>query len=324
MFPNTLHRRQLLKGGLAASAASAFGLPAFAAAPLAETQAPGFYRMTLGSLQITSLLDGYAPLTSEAFLGAPEDEIAAILESVALGTDLPTPVQAYVINSGERTYLVDAGTGASSAFGPTLGRVVANLEASGITPDQIDAVILTHAHTDHAEGLVDAEGNAVFANAEIVLHEAEHGFWFDDAALSQAPDAAKPLFESARKSLTPYAERTRMAANGEEIFPGIVLEEAPGHTPGHSVLRVASGDEQMLIAGDIMHNFAIHTARPETGFGFDLDAEQAAQSRIRVFDMISADNMLIAATHVPFPSFGRVLRDGDAYRWVPAQYVYDL
>jgi glyoxylase-like metal-dependent hydrolase (beta-lactamase superfamily II) len=323
-----INRRQLLQSGIAAGTFSVLlpGLThgAFAAAPLAGAQAPGFYRHKLGSLEITTLLDGYAPLNAEAFLGTPPEEIERILAAHAMTTDLPTPVQAFVINSGERTYLVDAGIGATQMFGPTLGRMQANLEAAGISTDQIDAVILTHAHPDHADGLIDAEGNAVFANAEVVLNAVERNFWFDDAAMNAAPAEAEGLFESARRALTPYAERTRLADAGSEIFPGIVLEEAPGHTPGHSVLRVASGDDQLLIAGDIMHNFAIHTAEPDTGFAFDLDPEQAAQSRRRVFDMIAADRMLMAGTHLPFPGLGRVLAEGDAFRWVPAQYQYDL
>ena len=94
-------------------------------------------------------------------------------------------------------------------FGPGLGNTLSNLSAAGIAPDQIDGVILTHADPDHAEGLLDAAGKALFPDAEIVVHEAEMAFWNDDAILAQAPDAAKGLFETTRRTLTPFADRTR-------------------------------------------------------------------------------------------------------------------
>ena len=107
---------------------------------------------------------------------------------------------------------------------------------------------------------------------------------------------------------------------GGEIAPGITLEAAAGHTPGHSVIRVASGKDQLLFVGDTIHNAAIHTARPDVTFAFDVDGKQAAESRKRIFDMVSADGMLIAGTHLAFPGFGKIVKDGTAFRYVPADW----
>lgn len=317
-----LNRRHLLAG---ATAASALGLlaPAFAKAPLASGQFAGVHRRKVGAIEVTSILDGAAPLAAQLFSGRPAADIKAALEAQGMTETLPTSVNAFVINTGERTWLLDAGIGANQAFGPNLGRVEANLKSAGIEPSQIDGIVLTHAHADHAEGLITAGGAARFPNAELVIHEAEAAFWGDDGIMSRAPAEAKPFFESARKSLAPYAARTRKVKAGE-IAPGLVLELAPGHTPGHSVLRVTSGSEQLLLIGDIMHNTAIHTAYPEVGFAFDGDPAMAAASRKRVFDMVSADGMLVAGTHVGFPGFGRVLKSGSAFRWVPAEWSYTL
>lgn len=297
--------------------------PAFGLAPLAGSQVPGVFRRKVGDFEITALLDGYISLPAEAFMGIDPAELAAILEASALSAPLATAVNAFVINTPGGTYLLDVGTGTNQAFGPTLGAVAANLAAAGIAPEQIDAVILSHAHTDHVEGLVDAEGAAVYPNAEVVLHENEAGFWLDDGNLSRAPEGMVPLFESARRALAPYAERMRTVTGGE-IFAGLTLEAAPGHTPGHSVLHVASGEAELLILADTFHNAAIHTARPDAQFGFDVDGAQAAATRKALFDRAAADGVLIAATHVSFPGLGHIVAEGDRFRYQPAEWVYPL
>jgi glyoxylase-like metal-dependent hydrolase (beta-lactamase superfamily II) len=204
-----------------------------------------------------------------------------------------------------------------------LGRLAANLAASGVAPEQVDAVVLTHAHPDHHEGLVTAGGAAMFPNAELILHAAEYAFWTNDANLAAAPESMKPFFASARKALAAYADRIRRAEDGE-IFSGVSMIGAPGHTAGHAVLEVASGDAQALILGDSLHNVLIHPALPDQGFGLDADPAMAAASRRRLFDRAAADGLLLAAAHVTFPSLGRLVRDGDAYVYALEPWSSDV
>lgn len=316
-----LNRRHFLAGTAAVALSST--VPALARAPQTGAQVPGIYRRKVGDIEVTAILDGYVPLNAQAFIGDDPAQIRQILAGAGLGESLPTSVNAFVVNTKERTYLLDTGTGSNTAFGPTLGRVEANLRAAGVEPAQIDTIILTHAHPDHHEGLLTAEKTARFPNAELVIHEAEHAFWHDDGVLNQAPAEVKPFFASARAALAPYASRTRKVKAGE-IAPGLVFEHAPGHTPGHGILRVASGSEQALLIGDTIHNAAIQTARPDVVFAFDVDGKQAAASRKRVLDMAAADGLLITGAHIAFPGFGKVLKEGAAFKFVPAEWSYAL
>jgi glyoxylase-like metal-dependent hydrolase (beta-lactamase superfamily II) len=315
-----LDRRTLLTGALAAGVLAG---PARALAPMAAEQAPGFYRRRLGDFQLTALSDGFIPLDLSVFPGLAPETVAPLLAGAGLAALPPTPVNGFLLNTPERTILIDAGAGTLDAFGPGLGRLAANLAASGVSAEQVDAVVLTHAHPDHHEGLVTADGAAMFPNAELVLHAAEHAFWTDDANLAAAPEGVKPFFASARKALAAYADRTRRAEDGE-ILPGVSLLGSPGHTAGHSVVHVASGDAEALILGDSLHNMLIHPAMPDQGFGFDADPAMAAASRRRQFDRAAADGVLLAAAHVTFPSLGRLVREGDAYVYALEPWSSDV
>jgi glyoxylase-like metal-dependent hydrolase (beta-lactamase superfamily II) len=314
-----ISRRSLIAASAALASVGASGIPAFAKAPPAGRQVPGVFRRKVGSIEVTALSDGFGPIGLEAFPNLDAADALRLLEAVGQKTMPPTAINAFVVNTSAKTYLVDTGMGSNRAFGNTLGRMRANLAAAGIEPSQIDAVILTHAHPDHAEGLLTPEGKARFRNAEVFLHENEANFWLDEGTFSRAPEGAKPFFLSARNALRPYANRTRKVKEGE-LAPGLFLQLAAGHTPGHAVIRVSSGKDQLLMAGDTLHNALIHTLRPETVFAFDIDGKQAAESRKRIFDMVATDGIPIAATHVPFPGFGRIIRDGQAYRYVPDQW----
>lgn len=319
-----LSRRQFLAStGLAGAFLAGVPVSGSARAPLAGTPVPGVLRRKVGSTEVTALLDGYIDIDSEAFIGLDAGEAAQLAEA-AFKVPGPrrVPVNAYLVNSGDRLVLVDAGT--SDSMGPTLGRLPEALETAGVMPDQIDTALITHMHPDHINGVLTPDGEALFPNAELVVTAADYAFWHDDANLNQAPDEAKPFFLGARRAAAAYGDRLRQIGGESDAVGSIRTVPLPGHTPGHAGFVVESDGETLFIWGDVIHAATYQFAHPDWSLAFDVDPVQAAETRRRILDQVASDRMLIAGMHLPFPGFGHVARDGDIYRFVPAEWPYQL
>ena len=180
-------------------------------------------------------------------------------------------------------------------------------------------------HPDHSAGLTDmSNGQLLFPNAELVMHENELPHWFDDGAMAKADERSKKLFFLAgREQVAPYKNRTRLFSQGE-VFPGVTAVPSHGHTPGHTAYLVASGNDQLMIWGDTVHVPEVQTAFPSAGMGFDTDLAAAAASRKRMFDRVSADGVLVAGMHLHFPAFSRLARRGDGYALYPEAWVHAM
>jgi glyoxylase-like metal-dependent hydrolase (beta-lactamase superfamily II) len=304
----SVSRRSFTFGATGAALLPFLPAPALARAPKATAQAPGFFRTMIGDLEVTALADGFIELGADLFSGDP---VAAEL----LGAPkVRTSVNGWLINTGDRLVLVDTGT--STAMGDTLGKLAANLGAAGYTPDQVDDVVITHLHIDHANGLLNGD-NIAFPNASLRVAESELAFWSDDALRNQAPDGLKPFFDIARRAVKPYQAAGKLVSFSDgELLPGITAIAAPGHTPGHSMLRLSSGKAGLLIWGDIVHNAALQFPEPARTISFDIDPDQAAATRLRVFDLAAADKVLVAGSHLPFPGLGYVTKAAGVYRYV--------
>ena len=318
-----LTRRSFALAGLGSTATlglNASIAPAHAAAA-GSAGAPAMFDAPLGTYRITAIFDGMVPLQKDLFFGPEQTVIDATLASAGVqGDALPAPVNTFLLQSSDLTILIDAGVGELDFFGPGFGRLAAGLAAAGVAPGDVDLVVSTHAHPDHIGGLV-AGGAAVFANAEVVICDVDHGFWSDAANMAAAPQEAKGMFGLAQHVFAAYGDRLRPVASGTEVAPGVTLELSPGHTPGHSVVHIDGGDRQLLMVADTVLNTDLQTALPEIMSGFDTDPGLAAQSRKRIFDRAAADSVLIAATHVHFPGFGRFVTDASAYRFIPASWM---
>jgi glyoxylase-like metal-dependent hydrolase (beta-lactamase superfamily II) len=262
------------------------------------------------------------PLPGDAVRGVGPAEIGQMMVAGLGYPTIRSSVNTFVIRSGHRTILVDAGSG--TTMGPTCGRLCDNLAAAGVVLADVDAILLTHVHPDHSNGVTSDDGEALFPRAEVIVHEAEIAHWFDDAAMAMATERARTrYFEAARFRLAPYRDRIRTFGAGE-VLPGIVGVSCPGHTPGHVSYRISSAGEDMLIWGDTVHVPELQVPRPDITMLYDVDQTQAAASRKAIFDLVLRDNLVVGGMHLHFPGFARMTRTDGLYRLLPEPWAYTL
>ena len=316
-------RRTLLKStatlALGAVATSLSGA-AFARAPLVGAQAPGFYRLKLGDIEVTALSDGTIGLPmARIYEGISEEDARTYLAGHFQSDPTEMSVNAFLINTGERLVLIDAGTG--SLMGPLLGKLVGSIGAAGYRADQIDDVILTHIHADHSGGLT-ANGRRVFETAVLHVNEREAAFWLQATPEAQADAALGPQILQAHENIDPYVEAGKFQTFADDAAPlpgfGSVLRA--GHTPGHSAIIVESGGETLVFWGDVVHGDLLQFDRPEITVEFDIDPPAAAATRAAAFAEAAERGYLVAGAHHAFPGIGHVRRDDTNYDWVPLAY----
>ncbi len=293
---------------------------AVASAPMVKTPAPGYFRMMLGTFEVTVLSDGTVDLPMEKLLVAPEEKTLRALSQSYLKTPLETSVNAYLINTGSKLALID--TGAGGLFGPTLGKLIANLKASGYEPGQIDDIFITHMHGDHVGGLI-ANSVLAFPNATIHADKREADFWLSQANMDKAPEDKKGMYQGAMSSLNPYVAAKQFAPfNGSvELIPGIKSYSSYGHTHGHTVYMVESGGQKLLVIGDLIHVAAVQLDDPKVTIAFDTDQKEAADVRNKVFTEAAKQGSLVGAAHIQFPGLGHLRKKGKSYDWIPVNYT---
>lgn len=308
---------------LAAAALSAgtFSMPALAAAPMAKTTAPAFYRTMLGDFEVTALGDGTLAIPPEKVLtNIPPERVKKQLDRHYQTSPLDFSINAYLINTGSKLVLID--TGAGSAMGSDLGKLAARIKAAGYTPEQVDEIYITHMHPDHVGGLA-ADGKPVFPNAIVRAGKADADYWLSQAKRDKAPAEARELFDTAQKALAPYVKSGHfkpIAADGE-LVPGIRATNLGGHTPGHTGYVVESKGQKLLAWGDTLHVQTVQFAHPEVVIKFDTDNGSAEKVRERVLADAAKNGYLIAGAHLSFPGIGHVAADGAGYRWLPVSYA---
>src|SRR5258708_33129454 len=184
-FTRELRRRNMLKrnsmhfaAALLAALASLIAAPnaALAAAPQHHDQAPGFYRLKVGDLEVTALFDGTG-VADPHWLNGTKATMDGVVKALHEDPHMLDAVDTgYLVNTGKQLILVDAGSGTWYGVG-RLGHLAGNLRSAGYTPEEVDIVVVTHLHSDHIGGLTTQDGKRVLPNAEVYVAKPENDFW---------------------------------------------------------------------------------------------------------------------------------------------------
>ncbi|CAN5308567.1 MBL fold metallo-hydrolase [soil metagenome] len=324
----TLTRRHALAGAAFLSAAPLLpALPANAAAPAAGKQNASFYRYKVGDAEVTVISDGAMtfPLGEGFVLNAKKDEVNAALEKAFRPRDKMTiNFGPLVINTGGKLVVVDTGNGPATfaASKGAAGQFASNMAAAGIDPKAIDVVVISHFHGDHVNGLLTADNQLAFPNAEVLVPAVEWTYWMDDGEMSRASgDRMAGLFKNNRrvfeaglkKKVTPYEW-------GKEVAPGMLAVESIGHTPGHTSYVLSSGADKVFIQSDVTNDPDLFARNPGWHLMYDQDPAQAEATRRKIYDMIAAEKLSVQGFHYPFPGLAHLEKDSVGYRWIPAPW----
>lgn len=274
-----------------------------ATAPAAAPAATDAFAFKIGALDAYALKDGSlsVPNNGEVLaIGEPKADVDALLTANGLPTDtLGLSIQPLLVKMGDRVVLFDTGAGGQMG---TEGKLLTSLTAAGVQPGQVTDILISHAHGDHVGGLVNGQGQLVFANATIRMTANE---W--DAL------KADPTMAALVTAITP---KVQTFAAGAEVLPGVKAVDIQGHTPGHTGYQIASGTEGLLYIGDTMHHSVISVQRPNWTIQFDGRADVAEASRRALLERAATENLRLYAVHFPYPGLGRIERRADDFVWV--------
>ena len=285
---------------------------------------PGIYSFTVGNFKCLAVSDGtltygppvFPPPSLFLCTNAPQDRLADDLctlnSNLEQWKEWTSDYTCLFVDTGSYKVLIDAGAG---GLGPGTGKLLTNLRSAGITPEDIDLVILTHAHPDHIGGNTDAEGKPVFNKAGWVIRRDEWQFWISEQAERTLAEHGRDiLIGTARKNLLPLAGSIRLIDSGAEIIPGIKAIEAAGHTPGQMALSISSQGESLLYLSDIIIH-PLHLMEPEWYSMVDILPQKVASTRLHILRQASIDRTLVMAFHFPFPGLGFIVPGEKAWKW---------
>jgi glyoxylase-like metal-dependent hydrolase (beta-lactamase superfamily II) len=296
------------------------------------TQPPSarFYRHIVGEVELFALSDGGLNYPSAMIFGnVPPD---AFQRYRLPEKQVFIPYTILLVRAGGRLLLNDVGAGDfgnhPDAVFPGLDHttsrtnlVLPGLKAAGINPEDIDMILITHAHPDHISGLFDAAGHLVYPNAHYYVPQKEYEYWMSaDPSTAQAEALRhhlKMLVDAAKTAFDAIADQVTLVQDDDELLPGVRIDATHGHTPGHVLVTISTPEETVYNISDVVVH-PLFLEHPEWAPAIDMDAAMADATRRRFLAQAAEQNALVFAHHLgPFPNLGRVVPKGDAWEWRP-------
>ncbi|NIE96113.1 MBL fold metallo-hydrolase [Acinetobacter sp. Tr-809] len=287
-------------------------------------QVNGYFLQPVGNLKVTALFDGELGLPRSDLLGISTEKANQLFKENFVPVDehnhIVTDFSAYLVQTPTQNILIDAGT--AKCFGPSLGYVPENLKKAGVQPEQIDTILITHAHPDHLCGIT-LDGTMAYPNAKVYLAKEDVNYWTSAENEAKATDFFKPLFKMTRNALKPYQQAGQLIAFTKDSFmvPNVELITTHGHTEGHSSYLVDGQNGQKFLGlGDVVHYAAVQFPYTEVSYKPDTDSQQAIAVRKNIFEQAYQNQWWVGAAHVAFPGIGHIGKNSKGYQWIPAQY----
>lgn len=282
---------------------------------------PGFFRQQIGDLLVTALYDGFLNMPSSLFHGLEAEEMQSFTSQncpAQKPEGLLTDITTFLVDNGSELILIDAG--GDKWRGPSMGGMLESMNAAGYSPERVSAILLTHLHFDHVCGLSNSECRPAFPNAKVYASKDECRFWLTPQPQLIATKDNRHFFHIATRAVAPYRNKRAFIEfqDGSEVRSGIIAMLTPGHTPGHTSYLLRSGNEHLLLWGDIVYSQALQFAHPQVSNDYDTDRAQAAATRKFLFKKVVQEGWLVGGSHLPFPGFGHLTeQDPGGYCWAP-------
>jgi glyoxylase-like metal-dependent hydrolase (beta-lactamase superfamily II) len=200
-------------------------------------------------------------------------------------------------------------------------RLQKSITEAGLKPEDVDAIVCSHAHVDHIGGIVDEGGKPLFPNAQVYISQADLEFWTDEKKLD---GPLKDFIAHARKNLMPVRDRILFFKDGQEFLPGVTAIAAPGHTFGHHMFIIQSEGKSFAFLGDLTHHQVLLLERPRMEFAYDSDPKMAAATRVKMLDMLAANKTAVMSYHFAWPGYGHVVKAGDGFRYIAEPMIMNL
>ncbi|SHH17870.1 Glyoxylase, beta-lactamase superfamily II [Chryseolinea serpens] len=324
-----MKRRTLLKrlALIAGIAAVPFKILRAEAATIKTLKRP-FHPFKVGALELMVLTDGHIALSpvQPTFPNGSEQAEKALLQKHFRSTEaVDLSMNLLIIKKENDLILVDTGTGGN--FGPASGWMLASMADAGISPETITHIVISHAHPDHVGGLLTKEGTPVFPHAQVHIARLEHEFW-----MAPQQDFSKSKFQD-KKLLAAFTastqtifktlqEKVHLFEHGAELLGCLRMELAPGHTPGHTLVHVYSGSEELVHVADLLHSDVLSFQHPEWGFNGDTNFELAMATRKKILANLTQGRQKTFGYHLPWPGIGHVRKQGEGYEWVAEAYAF--